>query len=250
MPESKRERLWRRRGRDRAAPTGHVAVIVAAFQAERWIEKTVRSIEKQRLRSGWTQELRIAVDQCEATSARLLELGVGHWWSADRVGPYVLRNSLILQAPADVYATFDADDVMEPVYLDAILALAGKTGIGGTARKTMDQNGRLIGRRARYFHGVSGISHHAWEKAGGFRAWMIAADSDFVARCQRLGIRVSSTRRALYRRRQHPGSLTRAQETRIGSELRQQLWAQSKALLRAGRLYVEPRTTHLERREP
>lgn len=223
---------------------------MAAFDAARWIEEAVRSIDRQKLRKGWTHELRIAVDACEETSSRLLELGRYHWFSPDRMGPYVLRNTLIELEEADAYATFDADDIMEPVYLDVLLALAGRDAIAGSARKTIDPDGRVLSRRSRYQHGVSVIGHDAWKKLGGFRPWMIVADSELVARAKVLRIPVRSTRQSLYRRRRWPGSLTRAEATRIGSKVRELHRAEGERLRRAGQLYVEPRTTHLERRMP
>lgn len=71
-------------------------MIVAAHRARRdWLEACLRSIDAQRIGPGWAVDVRIGVDGCEATSALLLGMGRGHWWSAENVGPYLIRNSLI-----------------------------------------------------------------------------------------------------------------------------------------------------------
>lgn len=226
------------------------AVIIAAWRAERWIAECLRSIRRQRVSGAWAIETRIGVDGCPVTSQKLLELGVGHWYSERNVGPYIIRNSLIGMKRADAYATFDADDVMLPGYLERLLRLVRKDGIAGSARATIGEDGRLIMRRNNYGHGVAIYSHNAWVRLGGFRPWRITADSDLIARALKLGIPLRTTGRPLYRRRRHPGSLTQCPETKMGSDLREQLKALSRELRDAGDLVVEPETVQLTWRGP
>lgn len=222
------------------------AVIIAAWRAERWIAECLASIERQREAKGWAVTIRIAVDACRPTAQELERLKVPYWWSPENVGPYLLRNSLIEQEEADAYAIFDADDIMEPRYLERLLRMSGRKHIAGAARMTINEKGRIRSRRSPYAHGVSVIGHEAWRTVGGYRPWRIAADSDLTARAKELGVRIRSTSRALYRRRRHEWSLTRRPETRLRSDAREAVRAESAARIKAGELYVPPETVELE----
>lgn len=224
---------------------------MAAYKANpTWIRKAIESIEKQLPRPGWEYELRIGVDGCEKTSEILLELGEPHWYSPENVGPYLIRNSLILEAPADAYAPFDCDDVMKRSYLRDVLAWTG-TGIAGAGRTTVNGDGRTLRRRSRFSGGVCIISQAAWEKLGGYRPWPMAADHDLIIRAEKLRIRVKRVKEPLYYRRKHPTSLTQSPETKIGSPIRDEFWERAKALTEKGvDLCVTPKTVDLERREP
>lgn len=221
------------------------AVIVAAWRAERWIGECLRAIEGQKELPGWRWQLRLAVDACEPTSHQLRKLKVTHWWTPVNVGPYVLRNTLIGLEPADAYAVFDADDIMEPRYLEQLVKLAWPNHIAGSARMTINDRGKIRSRRSLYRHGVSVISHEAWMRVGGYRGWRIAADSDLTSRAQELGISVRSTSRSLYRRRKHAGSLTMAPATRFRSPAREATVEESRRLIAAGDLVVSPETTDI-----
>jgi hypothetical protein len=225
------------------------AVIIAAYKAERWINAALESVQGQRMPPGWKLRVMVGVDGCEATSGVLRASGVAHYWSAENVGAYVMRNSLIGLHPSDAYAIFDADDIMLPGYLEALIPAAGQRGIAGAGRVTIHEDGRPNGTRPLpYVWGVSVISHTAWCRTGGYQPWRITADSDLIRRAKALGIRVVSDARGLYQRRKHPGSLTQAEETSMKSELRASLKAQTMADVAAGRLTVEPVTVELERR--
>lgn len=224
---------------------------MAAFRAEKWIEKAVESFRHQVARPGWEYELRVGVDACERTSEKLFELGVGHWFSEKNRGPYIIRNSLIGLEEATAYAPFDADDVMKRGYLRELLGWVGPRGIAGASRTQISEKGRVIKRRARFQGGVCVISSGAWRTVGGYRPWPIAADHDLIIRAKRLGIRVRAVRAPLYYRRVHENSLTRAKTTRLGGELRNEYWKRAEELCRQGRgLQVSPKTTELEWRSP
>lgn len=94
-----------------------LAVITAAYRAQKYIGDMIRSFNEQHPLEGWTYELRIGVDGCPDTCVELDRLRVPYWFSDRNVGAYVIRNSLILLDHADIYTVFDSDDVMKPDYL-------------------------------------------------------------------------------------------------------------------------------------
>jgi len=224
---------------------------MAAWKAKPWILKAIASIEKQRVRPGWEYELRIGVDGCEETSSALLEVGIGHYWSEENVGPYLIRNSLIELEAADAYAPFDSDDIMKAPYLDELLSWIGSRGIAGAGRTQVSNKGRILRRRARFQGGVCVMSAGAWAKVGGYRPWRMAADHDLILRARRLGVPVKAVREPLYFRRKHPGSLTNHPVTGLGSPARDELWKHMNQLTAKGKdLCIRPRTVELERRDP
>lgn len=224
------------------------AVIISAYRASRWIEETLESVRRQDPYVGWRYTLRIGVDGCEETSVRLRELRQPHWFSPRNVGPYVMRNSLIGIEPADAYAIFDADDLMEPDYLRTLLRWTGD-GIAGPSRRQIDENGVLISNKIRYHCGVSVFSHSAWERLGGYRDWWISADYDIICRARAADISVTRPSRPLYRRRKHRGSLTADPEIGWGTAVRWAHKEMAERLTRRGELHVEPVTTPLEYRD-
>jgi hypothetical protein len=132
-----------------------------------------------------------------------------HWRSATHVGVYVMRNSLIGLARADVYAVFDCDDVMKPGYLHwACHAYPDK--IVGASREER-------GVRRPWVHGVASFGCEAWRKLGGYRDWLCLADSEIIRRAEALRIPRHRSQPPLYVRRMHPASLIHSADLGLGS---------------------------------
>lgn len=223
-----------------------MAVIIAAHRAERWIEHALKSVLEQNLPAGWTLDVRIGVDACRGTANKLTDLCCDFWLANENVGPYVIRNSLIELGRADHYVIFDADDIMGKDYVRTLVGLAGEEQISGSARIAIDEHGRKLKRPVDGYHsGVCCFSHGVWEKLVAFRPWRMAADWDFIMRARKLGVRIRSSPKPLYYRRQHAGSLTRAPATSIRSDARSRLVLQGQRLLAIGDITVELVTTPL-----
>lgn len=249
MPGPPRQRRGLRYMMAPVDPGGVCAVIMAAHKATRWILEAIESIDNQVVRPRWSYELRIGVDGCEETSRVLQRVGRPHWFSPVNVGPYVMRNSLIQLEPAGAYAIFDADDLMRPTYLSAVLEGVGADDICGAGRAHVDENRRLLRRRSGFRHGVAIISAGAWARLGGYRAWPVAADHDLILRAKALGVKVRRIEHALYLRRVHKDSLTQQPRTGFKSELRRQFANRARELTQLGKgLTVHPVTTPLEPR--
>lgn len=225
-----------------------VAVIIAAYAAERWIVDCVRSVLHQKPTAGWTYELRIGVDACPATSAALEAAGIPHYVARENSGAYVVRNSLIgLAPPANAYAIFDADDVMLPEYLHTLLAVSEGTAIAGGARVQVTERLSPVSQAAQRFqNGVCLIPASAWSALGGYRADRMASDDDLIHRARALGLPVCPHDAPLYLRRVHAESLTQAKGTALGSAARQAVRAEHARLRAMGELRVTPRTVPLD----
>lgn len=238
------------------------AILMPAFRAFPYMAWALESIEDQLELPGWRYELRIAVDGCPSTAAGLGALGRSFHWSQRNVGPYILRNSLAALAPADAYATFDADDEMKPEYLRTLIPLAcpdeGEPGIAGSRRlehsvETSMRELRIRTKPLPYCWGISVYSRTAWEALGGFRPWRIAADHDLYHRARAKQIPVHQHHglpKALYYRRLHAGSLTADPTVGMNAPERIEKKAVTHQLIEAGELAVKPETIDLELVEP
>ena len=228
-----------------------VAVIMAAWKADRYIREAIESIAAQRLPQGWRMELRIGVDACPLTQAFLRTHGVAHWWSEENVGSYVIRNSLIELGDADLYAVFDSDDRMRPGYLAKVIELAGEDAVAGVGRISIHPNGARFtqGRQKppmEYWrHGVPAFGPKVWRALGGFRPWRVAADSDFVARAVAMGIPTRSSREPLFERRRHPGQMTQDRSLGMHSTTRKLRIKETREAIKRGELVVPCVTTPL-----
>lgn len=228
------------------ADSGRMAVIVAAFNAEKWLPDCLTSVHAQRLPSGWEMDLRIGVDGCPATASLLDSMGQPYFYSDENVGTYVIRNSLMAVAPADAWAIFDADDIMLDGYLVTLLRLAGSDGIAGSGRTTIDAAGKVVGATGgRFSSGVCVVSDVAMKRLGGYRPDRIASDVDLIGRAKIMNLPIGRCDQHLYQRRIHRESLTQAKPTRFGSRPRMNIASAHKRLRDAGAMFVEPVTAPL-----
>lgn len=216
------------------------AVIVAAYRtSEAWLTECVDAIRAQEPLDGWEYELRIGVDGCDDTAAALDRMGQAYQYSEENVGPYLIRNALIQGSPAEAYAIFDADDVMDPSYLRSLIPKAMPGAIAGAARREMDAGGKVVRSRQSYINGICLLSHVAWQKVGGYRPWRIAADHDLVQRAQAMRITIHRHTEPSYSRRAHAGSLTHHPETGFRSRARKNMKRESQRRILRARMSKE-----------
>lgn len=224
-------------------------VIAAAFKAEKFLGEMLASFEAQQPTPGWEYELVIGVDACLDTAGALDLAGVPYWWSAENVGAYVLRNSLIARHQADAYAIFDADDIMEPDFLAAhIPGLEAGQVVACHKRTFTDHPGD--GAVSSYGGGICAFPAAAWAAVGGYRPERVSGDTDLVCRFNLAGFRLEVLPRPLYHYRRHPDSLTGATATNCASEYRLKIAVAHDAARMAGEIKVDPQTVALERRHP
>lgn len=199
-----------------------VAVIIAAYAADKYILECYNSVKNQIPLEGYSAEIRIGVDGCQKTADVLRKNKIPFYWSEKNVGAYIMRNSLIYQSPADMYSYFDADDKMFPDYLKTVLSLNADAVM--TAK--INCNEKLIPIQGAKIEkgGAITFTHGVLERVGGFYGVRCAADTDFMYRCIDAGFEISEIKEPLYYRRRHPQSLTKKSDTGIGSAYRKRVW--------------------------
>jgi GT2 family glycosyltransferase len=224
------------------------AVLMSAWRAERWILAAVASVRRQAV----PVDLRVGVDGCERTAEALRAAGEPFYWSPENVGPYLVRNSLAAVAPASHFLIFDADDVMDPDYVQRLTEVAGDDGLAGCGRRLWrDEDGPIPAdpsglRTAPFDTGRPTISAAAWKRLGGFGDYRVSGDTDLWWRARDMGLPLRVLKSAHLTARLHPGSQMADPETCLTSPLRSAAFAEIFEGLVAGRLVVEPATVPLE----
>ena len=221
------------------------AVIIAAYNADKYILECYNSVKNQIPLEGWEYEIRIGVDGCQKTADVLRRAGIPFYWSDKNVGAYIMRNSLMAIAPADRYAIFDADDVMFPEYMSK--SLQGNHDAIMTAKINCNENLKPIqGARIEYGGAIT-FTNDVLNSLGGFYGVRCAADSDFMARIKMAGYEIREIGEALYYRRRHSESLTKKSDTGIGSSYRKKVWRNMCEKREQGIIKIKPTVIPLKK---
>lgn len=225
------------------------AIVVAAWQAQSWILNCIRSIRGQYPVSGWEFELRIGVDGCNATAEILKRARIPFYWNRHNAGTYVMANSLIALAPADLYSRFDADDFMMPSYMKTVIPVALQYG--------MSQAGYRVGAtHSKPRVGQVTMTSATLAAMGGFHDARCHCDRDLSRRASMLGIDIRGMRHdprlqvPLFIKGLHPQSLTHNPKVGCGSKYRRRVRAELAALRDAGQLKITPKTVELTKWQP
>ncbi len=218
-----------------------VAVLMAAYRAEKYINQCIHSILAQNVPQGWRVDLRIGVDGCRATSDALK---FPHYYSDQNVGAYIMRNSLISLGEADAYCFFDADDVMIQGFLTHLLAVLPDFGAVLPAKYICDEGLNVILFKLQT-GGSTLFSHKILEKLGGFQSYRVAGDSDFLHRIELAGGKIIKIHEPLYYRRKIPDSLTQNKTTGYHSDFRRRCWQSMTEARETGVIKINPETVPL-----
>ena len=208
--------------------TKKLAVIIAAYKAEKFIMETVKSLKNQKVPEGWEVKFFIGVDGCENTSRVLKENKVPFYFSEKNVGTYVMANSLIHEAKkidCDMFLRFDADDVAKENFIFNGINNCLKSGFYITYFIQADVNLKIINKKQIRAHGIVLFTKEVLNKFGGYRNYRVSCDQDLIFRLRNFGyINNIDKNRSIFIRRVHTNSLTNTKKTCIGSNYRNNVW--------------------------
>lgn len=207
-----------------------VSVIIPARASQDFLDNCIESIAKQTLKP---HEILVGCDNCDLTLARAniiqrryarkkalaSRLLIRVFEFPQRVYPYIARNTLAAMSTGEVLSFFDADDIMYPQHLEWMAsAVNQKTFVCANAELTEDGADPIPWPRA---HGVLCILKTAFFAHNGFEPWICAADSEARLRWIRGGMIAKMPVQPSMLVRKHAGGLTRAEDTKYGSPIRQ-----------------------------
>jgi glycosyltransferase involved in cell wall biosynthesis len=206
-----------------------ISIVISAYGAEEYIKQCLDSIEDQTyFMDNDNYEVLIGVDGCSRTLAKVKGIrnqyrNVRVFMNESNSGVYATINALIDKAKNDIILRFDADDVMKPHMIKRGMYYAKNYDIVMFGYDVFYNDVNKINiQKFRCADGVIFLRKDVFERAGGFRPWPMAADSEFIARV-RNNCKVKRTRARLFHRRLHDDSLTRDISTGYKSKQRREL---------------------------
>lgn len=227
-----------------------IAIIISAYEAEKFILDCIEAVKKQQRHPEWIYDLRIGVDGCFKTAQILHKHKINYFYSAENHGAYIIRNSLIYLKPADAYVYFDADDIMCRDFMYQICnKLSSGEKIVLPAKLQCDQFMKPKSYNPVIESGGSmAFTHEVLESLGGYYRWRCAGDTDFMYRAKMAGFKICEITKGLYMRRRHDGSLTRGGITRMGSSYRKTAWQEMTEKREQGIIKIVPTVVELEKK--
>ena len=204
-----------------------LAVIIAAYKAEKYIMETVKSLKNQKIPKGWEVKFFIGVDGCENTSRELKENKVPFYFSEKNVGTYVMANSLIQEAKkidCDMFLRFDADDVAKENFIFNGINNCLKLGFYRTYFIKADITLKVLNKQYHQAWGIVFFTKKVLEKFGGYKQFRVDCDYDLIHRL--LKIEYNGTineNKSVFIRRIHSGSLSQSKETSGYSQYRRKV---------------------------
>ena len=203
----------------------NISIIIPAYKASAFIEECLQSIFNQETLANI--EILIGIDNCKITRDALIQIKDDYpnlqvFFSDISVGPYIIRNSLLDFAKYDNVLFFDADDIMKPGMISSILRYYTKN--SPIRFKYLNfQHGKPYTSGKSHVsvaHGVFFSSREILDRIGGFQPWMCGADTEFMKRCTKNGIRDVEIQDYVFYRRIHGNSLTINAATNHRSKVR------------------------------
>lgn len=228
-----------------------IGIIITAYNSEKFILDTVKSLVHQRLPTGWISKFYIGIDGCTKTADILKENKIPYYFSEKNVGTYILTNSLLLEAKkdfCDIYLRFDSDDIAcENFLLFGINHVMSKNFIR-CYQILCDENLNPIHKNPVLAHGSVFFTKSAFDKLGGYYHYRAGCDTNFYRRAEKLGYNLKiSNNLPLYFYRQHSNSLMKNSEFGKGTTYRKTNRDIMNSDLEKGILCIEtPSTTELE----
>jgi len=197
-----------------------ISVIIPAFNAMKYIEESLDSIEKQN-----PKEIIVGVDGCEETLKYIIKIknkykNLRVFWSKNNIGCYNIRNSLVELSNSTNILFFDADDIMiENTIKMAICELKTHDIVRWKYFKFTDDKKFIPVNN--FDKGSFAITKNAWYIMGGFMPWVCSADNEFHLRSNDfLKIKMLDSHFRAHRR--HSESLTQREDTGMKSKLRKE----------------------------
>jgi glycosyltransferase involved in cell wall biosynthesis len=202
-----------------------ISIIIPTFDNIEYIDETLDSIYKSG--KDFDYEILIGIDGCNK-SLKYLKSKTYHsntniFFFPTNKGPYFIKNTLSTLAKYDNLLFFDSDDIMEENMIGYCLKSLKKY----QCVKPRLRNFRIIdgkmtneSNRKNWGEGVFAIHKKIFNYYNGFEGWLVAADSDFMARLYKNNISLELTQENLVLRRLHDKGLTSRPDTGLKSQLR------------------------------
>lgn len=205
-----------------------ISVVVPAYQTKEYIRETLDSIYGQTYFLRHPFEVLVGVDKCQETYDELVRISYRYpnlriIMMEENGGPFIIRNTLIALANADIISCFDSDDIMLPDLIErCMLKLSADECDAVQYRVLSFHDGKPLSTAKPSSwcnEGSMVLRKHCYEPTGGYKPWRCAADTEFRNRlmsCKRL----TQLESPGYYYRRRGAALTSASETGFSSPIR------------------------------
>lgn len=205
-----------------------ISVIIPTFDNIEYIKECLDSVVESCLQVS-NFEILVGIDSCPKTlefvQENTFDYRIKFYYFQENGGPYVIKNTLSQISKSENLIFFDSDDIMtknmvkEVVkYLDTHQCIKPMYhNFYGTINESDPKYKKSSGL---WGEGVFGIKRDYFLSFNGFEGWRCAADSDFMARIQKNGVKLTLSKEMLFHRRIHNKGLTSDSKTNYGSSLR------------------------------
>jgi len=197
-----------------------ISIIIPTSNNLNYIQETLNSI--QRACTNINYEILIGIDGCinslEFFKKNKFNENIKIFYSKNKVGPYVIRNSLVLISSKEHILFFDSDDIMNEDMLIKIISNLKENSFIRTKHTRFFEDGK---RTVNMSHCQICLEKKICLGVNGFEPWPIAADTDLIERLKYNNIKSIELDDILFQKRMHKNSLTQSKETGFGSPIRQ-----------------------------
>lgn len=209
-----------------------ISIITTIYNNDKYLVEALNSFIESC--TGYDYEILIGIDNCKISLKHILTIypslngRVKIFYFTNKVGTYIIRNTLATKAKNNNLIFFDSDDVMRKNTvkntLDALRSgyqyhRFGFIPFNGVL--TIPKDGKLNTKFSHHF-GAFGIKKELFLEMNGFEPWICAADGEFFWRVGANNYKTSLSKDVdiLYRR--HDNNLTSGPTTGMQSPLRKE----------------------------
>jgi glycosyltransferase involved in cell wall biosynthesis len=213
-----------------------ISIIIPTYDNVEYLKECVDSVILS-CGDSMSFEVLIGIDNCEKTlnyvNQNKFNPNIKFYYFNENVGPYVIKNTLSLKSKSKNLLFFDSDDIMDENMVNEIINKLTefqcvKPRFHNFSGEFNLEKIKLKKEEELWGEGVFGIHKEILLNLNGFEGWRCAADSDFMGRIQKNGIKINSTKSILFYRRLHSKGLTSDPKTNFGSSLRKEYVQMSK----------------------
>lgn len=207
------------------------SIIIPTYKNTSFIDECINSVINSC--QGLDVEILIGIDSCTETldyiKNKSFDNRIKFFFFDNKVGPYIIKNSLSKIANSDTLLFFDSDDIMNEKMISYILNLIKTNDFIKPMYSdfTNEPNYNII-RTKLFGEGVFAIKKDLFLSMNGFEPWPVAADSEFMGRLYKNNKKLQYTNEVVFYRRIHPNSLTQSKQTGLTSPLRGKYFNMSK----------------------
>lgn len=207
-----------------------VSVIIPTYKNTRFLLECINSITES-ANGVCSLEILIGLDNCcdslyfVSKNDVFKKHNIKIYYFPKNVGPYIIRNSLAVEAKYDNIFFFDSDDLMMkdtlkillPRFVDKEILKFKFYNFENNKGKDLEN----LSLSTIMSHGVFLIKKSKFLELNGFFGWRCGADAEFTERYSAFGNIIYTLDIPLYYRRYHENNITRVAETSLHSKLRE-----------------------------